>query len=281
MKQPTLSISDHSRDSSGMTYVYPVISRRAGGVSIGINLNPNNACNWRCIYCQVPGLARGSAPVIDLARLEAELRQLLAEVLRGAFMAERVPVAARRLVDVAFSGNGEPTSAQEFPAAVELAHRVLDEQGLAGRVKLRLITNGSLLGRRKVREGIARLGQYGGEVWFKLDAGDRSGFARINSVQQRPEAVLARLRSCAQRCQTWVQTCCFALDGQPPAEQQLLAWLELLTAVRTEIAGVHLYGLARPSQQAEAARLSSLPVAWLEALALRVEALGLTTHVNP
>ena len=46
---------------------------RAGGVSIGINLNTNNACNWRCIYCQVPELARGTAPPIDLLLLEKEL----------------------------------------------------------------------------------------------------------------------------------------------------------------------------------------------------------------
>ena len=59
---PRLTVTDHSRDSAGMTYVYPVVSRRAGGVSVGINLNPNNACNWACVYCQVPDLARGTAP---------------------------------------------------------------------------------------------------------------------------------------------------------------------------------------------------------------------------
>ena len=68
-----LDITDHSRDIVGLTYVYPVVSRRAGGVSVGINLNPNSACNWRCIYCQVPELKRGSAPTIDLTRLEKEL----------------------------------------------------------------------------------------------------------------------------------------------------------------------------------------------------------------
>ena len=57
-----------------MTYVYPVVSRRAGGVSIGINLNPNNACNWRCVYCQVPDLKRGAAPAIELKKFTASLR---------------------------------------------------------------------------------------------------------------------------------------------------------------------------------------------------------------
>ncbi|OYZ39127.1 MAG: radical SAM protein, partial [Methylotenera sp. 24-45-7] len=56
----TLTTTDHNRDVIGMKYVYPVVSRRAGGVSIGINLNVNNACNWRCIYCNVPDLTRGA-----------------------------------------------------------------------------------------------------------------------------------------------------------------------------------------------------------------------------
>jgi wyosine [tRNA(Phe)-imidazoG37] synthetase (radical SAM superfamily) len=61
--------------------VYPVVSRRAGGVSVGINLNPNNKCNWRCIYCQVPNLARGNAPKIDVAQLRAELTGFLREII--------------------------------------------------------------------------------------------------------------------------------------------------------------------------------------------------------
>ena len=78
-----------------MTYIYPVMSRRAGGVSIGVNLNPNNACNWRCIYCQVPELSRGTAPAIDLAKLEAELRALLHEILHGDFMQSQVPAGSK------------------------------------------------------------------------------------------------------------------------------------------------------------------------------------------
>ena len=81
-----LTVRDHDRDAAQMTYVYPVVSRRAGGVSVGINLNPNNACNWRCIYCQVPDLQRGAAPEIDLKLLDAELMALLTDILHGDFM---------------------------------------------------------------------------------------------------------------------------------------------------------------------------------------------------
>ena len=116
-----LDTQDHSRYSAGMTYVYPVISRRAGGVSVGINLNPNNACNWQCIYCQVPNLLRGGPPPIALDQLERELNALLVDIVDGDFMSKRVDADMRRLVDVAFSGNGKPTSAAEFPEAVAIA----------------------------------------------------------------------------------------------------------------------------------------------------------------
>jgi wyosine [tRNA(Phe)-imidazoG37] synthetase (radical SAM superfamily) len=53
--------------------VYPVWSRRAQGISIGINLHPNRCCNWRCIYCQAPGLKRGRSPTISIEKLEQEL----------------------------------------------------------------------------------------------------------------------------------------------------------------------------------------------------------------
>lgn len=103
-----------------MKYIYPVVSRRSGGVSVGINLNPNNACNWRCIYCQVPELKRGTAPVIDLTRLDVELRTFLQEILHGDFMQNQVPSELRRITDIALSGNGEPTSAKAFEQVIEL-----------------------------------------------------------------------------------------------------------------------------------------------------------------
>jgi wyosine [tRNA(Phe)-imidazoG37] synthetase (radical SAM superfamily) len=277
-----LEVTDHNRDSAGLTYVYPVVSRRAGGVSVGINLNPNNACNWRCIYCQVPDLKRGSAPPIDMAQLERELRGFVDTLLHGDFMRLHVPEGARNIVDVAFSGNGEPTSAREFSLAIELVGRVLRETGLDRTVKIRLITNGSLLGRRQVQEGLRRLGELGGEAWFKVDAGTTEGYRRINNVELSPESVVRNLRRCAKLCSTWVQTCLFAVDGESPKEVAVSAYIDVLSKAGIErLAGVHLYGLARPSMQPEAGRLSSLPEDELEAIARRLRKLGLTVQVSP
>ena len=276
-----LTIKDHSRDSAGMKYVYPVISRRAGGVSVGINLNVNNACNWACVYCQVPNLTRGGPPPIDLDQLEDELRHFLRDVTTGDFLTKHVPPEARRLMDVAFSGNGEPTSAPEFADAVERVGQVMREFELSDSVKLRLITNGSLIFRPIVRQGIAALGTQNGEVWFKLDQATEAGMERINGIRLTPEKVRESLLICAELAPTWVQTCYFAMDGQETDEVGRKAYLELIASVREKIKGVHLYGLARPSLQAEAARLSNLKEGDFLQFARSISSLGIDVVANP
>lgn len=278
-----LSVRNHDRDLAGLTYVYPVLSRRAGGVSVGINLNPNNACNWHCVYCQVPGLVRGKAPAIDLARLEDELRGFLADLVQGNWMQRFVPEGLRVIRDIAFSGNGEPTSATEFPETVELAARLRGEFGLdAAAVPLRLITNGSLMAQARVQDGVRRLAEAGGEVWFKVDAGTAESIERINGVRLEPDAVARNLSRCAGLCATWVQTCMFRWDGRAPSGADIDAYLQLLAEAGLEnLRGVLLYGIARPSMQPEASRLAPLEVAELEAIAARIKEKGLTVRVSP
>ncbi len=286
-----LTVEDHNRDVSGLTYVYPVVSRRAGGVSIGINLNINNACNWRCVYCQVPNLTRGTPPPINLALLEKELRGFLNELLHGNFMNEFVDEKDRHLMDIAFSGNGEPTSAKEFPEVLGIVEKVLKEFNLLNPespnpilpnpIKVRLITNGSLMDKAHVLESMKHLANINGEVWFKVDAGTSEGIAKINDVNISISSVIKRLKACAENCPTFVQTCMVAIDGQAPNEAEIDAYIALLAHVKNDIKGVHLYGLARPSMQAEAPSLSRLSPEWLEGVASQIRALGLACFVSP
>jgi len=277
-----LSTTDHDRGAAGMTYVYPVVSRRARGLSIGVNLNPNNACNWRCVYCQVPNLVAGPGPEIDLGLLETELRTLLDDVVHGDFMQRRVPAEARRLDDVAFSGNGEPTSSPQFVESIQLVGRVLEELGLQGMVRLRLITNGSLVRRRAVEVGLRHLAELQGEVWFKLDRATAAGMQRVHARRLDPARHLARLRRCAELCPTWIQTIVFAWDGEPPPEPEQRAYLDALRALNEDavpIRGVLLYGPARPSLQPEAARISALPPRWMQTFAQSIEATGIPVRL--
>lgn len=283
MDDTPLKVTEHRRDVVGLRYVYPVISRRAGGVSVGINLNTNNACNWRCIYCQVPQLQLGTAPAVDLALLEHELREFLKGLLYGDFMQTRVPEEARRINDIAISGNGEPTSAAEFKQVIELIAALKYELALPEQIKLVLITNGSLLQRDTVQQGLRLMEHLNGEVWFKLDRASEQGMAQINdtrsSLDKVRENLLTALSCCAN---TWLQTCWFALDGAAPSvqdEDDYLQFLQSLMGQNSAPRGVLLYGIARASLQPEAVRLTALSLAQMEAFAQRIRALGMTVKV--
>jgi wyosine [tRNA(Phe)-imidazoG37] synthetase (radical SAM superfamily) len=278
-----LSPSNHDRGSAEMTYVYAVVSRRAAGVSVGVNLNPNSACNWACVYCQVPGLTRGTAPDIDLVQLENELRAMLTDILDGDFMRTRVPAGVRRLNDIALSGNGEPTSARVFPQVIERIGRVMADFDLTGRIKLVLITNGSLIDRKRVQDGLEKMATLNGEVWFKFDSATASGMRTINQTRIAPDRQFERLGMAARLCPTWLQTCVFALDGAPPSEAEQTAFLAAVARIRQQqipVQGVLLYGLARPSMQPQARRLSPLSAEWLNVFAEKIRAAGLPVKVS-
>lgn len=282
MSSPDLDITDHSRDSAGLRYVYPVVSRRAGGVSVGINLNINNACNWRCIYCQVPELRRGTAPPVELDRLEQELRGFLHELLHGDFMQRRVPEWARRINDIALSGNGEPTSAKEFEQVITIIGKLQHELALPPTVKLVLITNGSLMNRRNVQQGLRRMARLNGEVWFKVDRASSAGMQRTNNIRTSLARVRGHLATSIALCPTWLQTCWFMQDGEPPGKQDEEDYLDFLSGllqdnIRPE--GVLLYSVARLSLQPEASRLAALSESQLESFAMRVRALGVAAKV--
>lgn len=279
-----MHIGDHSRDIAGLTYVYPVVSRRAGGVSIGINLNPNNACNWRCVYCQVPDLKRGSAPQLDLVTLEAELRTFLHEIVHGDFMQTHVIPEARRINDIALSGNGEPTSAREFAQVIELIGRVKADYNLPKNLKLVLITNGSLVNRPGVQAGVSAMAELNGEVWFKLDSVTREGRQRINNTRMSLMRMRENLRLATRLCPTWLQTCVFQINGMAPPVAESDAYLSFLESFLNEgekLKGVLLYGLARPSMQPEAPRLTKVDQVWMETFSARIQALGVEVRLNP
>ena len=275
-----LSIHDHSRELSGLKYIYSVISRRAGGLSIGVNLNVNNACNWQCIYCEIPNLTRGSPPPIELDVLEDELRFFLHEIIHGDYMEKNVAIEDRHLKDIAFSGNGEPTSAEEFPQVILIVKKILEEFNLLHKIKIRLITNGSLMHKESVLEGIQVLAKMNGEVWFKVDAALEENSKVINQVNIKPQQALDRLKRCSEICPTFVQTCIFTIDNKEPNNKEIDAYIKLIDSAKKSIKGVHLYGIARPSMQPEAYRLGRVNINVLENIADQLHNNGIESTVS-
>ncbi len=113
---------DHSRQFEQNLYVYPVLSRRSRGISVGINLNPDKICNFDCVYCQVDRQTPSPVAEVDEQRLLGELDETLELVLSGRlYLGQRfasVPGPLRRLNDIAFSGDGEPTTYPGFARIV-------------------------------------------------------------------------------------------------------------------------------------------------------------------
>ena len=83
MAQPSSLFTQHSRRWHDNRYVYPVISRRSCGLSIGINLSPDKRCTFDCVYCSVDRTTPGDDPRVDLAVVKRELDTLLDQYLSG------------------------------------------------------------------------------------------------------------------------------------------------------------------------------------------------------
>src|SRR5215510_6096304 len=106
--------AQHQRTFEANKFVYPVLSRRSRGLSIGVNLNPDKICNFDCIYCQVDRTRQNETQFVEVDALLAELGDMLDLAASGKIFEtptfRDTPSELRRLNDIAFSGDGEPTT---------------------------------------------------------------------------------------------------------------------------------------------------------------------------
>lgn len=280
----TLDFRDHRRELDDNRYIYAVVSRRSGGLSIGVNLNPDKFCTFDCPYCQVDRTVPGGPKAVDLDRLDAELSHLLGLVRAGTLWSvppfDSADPAFRRVNDIAFAGDGEPTASPAFAEAVTRVGRLRADFGLPD-VKVLLLTNATLFHRPGVARGLAALDAIGGEIWAKLDAGTPAAFARVDGTTIPFDRVLTNLRAAAQ-ARPIVLQCLFYRDssGDPPVAERD-AWgrrIAEILAAGGQIREVQVTTIARRTAQPG---LDALPVDVLEDIAGRARALGLRVRVIP
>ncbi len=268
----------HPRNFADYRFVYPVLSRRSRGISVGVNLNREQFCNFACVYCQVERRKGGDAgpPPFsrsDLATLAGELDEMAGLVLSGRLFQSapllQTPEPLRRFNDIAVSGDGEPTAVTLLPEVVELCAEVRRRHGL-DEVKLVLITNGSLLHRPQVRRALAVLDANNGEVWAKLDAGSEAYYEQVNRSQVPLGQILDNLRQAARVRPIVIQSLFVRLEGRPPPPAEQTAYCERLgeiVAAGGRIKLVQIHSIARPGAENWATPLAGDE---LEALAERV-----------
>lgn len=264
---------DHRRIWRDFDYCYPVISRRSQGLSLGVNLNPDKVCNFDCVYCEVDRLSPAKRKDLDLVQLERELGLLLD--LAGSGEIYGIPPfdsarpEQRRLNDIAFSGDGEPTTAPAFAEVLARTAALKRARGLES-VKLVLITDSSRLQAAGVVEGLETLMANQGEIWAKLDAGTEAHYRAICRSQVPFQRILDNLLATARRWPLVIQTLFLAWRGQGPGEAELEAYCGRLADIRAqggELKAIQLYTVARPTPEPEA---KPLPRLKMDALAARV-----------
>jgi len=268
-------IRDHRRQWRDCLYVYPVISRRSKGLSIGVNLNPDKRCTFGCLYCQIDRRAARGLDAVDLPTLRRELDLALAEAAAGRLWDEPrfapTPPALRRINDIAFSGDGEPTCLAEFDRAVAVAAEAKAAAGLAD-LKLVVITNASRLDSPQVARALPILDAHNGEVWAKLDAGTDAYFHRVNRphIKLRLGQVVANIAAVARARPVVIQTLFFRIAGAAPPPEEIAAYCARLREVLDAgglIKLIQLHTIARSPADPAAGRLSD---ADLDAIAAEV-----------
>ena len=271
-----LDYRDHRRELDENRYVYAVVSRRARGLSIGVNLNPDKACNFDCPYCQVDRTTPGGPPRVSVPDLAGELEDLLRRAgddLWGHSPFDTVTLDLRRVADIAFAGDGEPTTPREFPAAARAAREARDR--LAPGVPVRLLTNATLLHKDRVRAALAEFD----ELWCKLDAGTEAYFHVVNGTRLPFRRILDNLLLVARERPIVVQSLFLAIGGVGPDDAEIAAWVGRISEIVARggrIDHVQVYTLARaPSDP----RCGPLEAARLEAIAAAARAVGLDAAV--
>ena len=265
---------DHKRSWYDFDYCYPVISRRSKGVSLGVNLNPNKVCNFNCVYCEVDRLTPPRRRDVNLDQLEQEMAALMDLAVSGELY--QVPPfdsarpEQRRLNDIAFSGDGEPTMAKEFAECVARLAKQKKAKGLR-ECKLVLITDATLLQAPGVVQGLELLMANQGEVWAKLDGGTEAHYREINRSRVPLQQILDNLLATAKRWPITIQTLFLEWKGQGPADVEVDAYLDRLRGILAgggQLEGIQLYTVARATPEPEARPLKA---ALLDAVAAKVQ----------
>lgn len=264
-------LTDHPRQWRGFQYVYPVLSRRSEGLSIGVNLSIDKRCNFDCVYCQVDRAAPLPRKDVDLTQVRAELDWMLGWVASGELWNDPqfadAPEAVRHLSDIAFSGDGEPTACALFDEAAAMAAELKNEHGLSS-VKIAVLTNATLLHKPRVRAALDVLAANQGEVWAKLDAGTEQYHRLVDRSAVTLRRVLDNILIAGRTHELVIQSLFMKLHGEMiPATQfeEYLDRLEELIAAGCRIKLVQLYTTARQPAEAFASPLSDAELATLEA----------------
>lgn len=237
------------RDFLENQFVYLVISPRAKGLSVGVNMNPVVRCNFNCIYCEVDRNQPARAAKFDVDRMMVELRQtlLLAQTgwLRQQSRYASLPPDLLQVRHVALSGDGEPTLSDNF---IEAIQGVASVRAAGNFFKIVVITNSTALDQPQVQQGLKLLVRED-EIWAKLDGGTQEYISRVNGSNVSLRKILDNILSVARKRPVIIQSLFPVIHGEKPSTNEIDEYALRLKELRhagADIPLVQIYSATRP-----------------------------------
>ena len=248
------------RDFLENRFVYAVVSARARGLSVGINMCPDKHCNFDCVYCEVHRNGTTAESALDVDLMAEELKNTLAFVRSGR-LRERpwyrnLPDELLELRHIALSGDGEPTLSPTFAEALQAVVHVRALGGLPF-LKLVLLTNGTGLDLPHVQQGL-RCFTRSDEVWAKLDGGTQAYLNKVNQSQVPMEKILSNILLLGRQRPIVVQSLFPAINGEEPPLEEIEQYARRLLELKeagAQIALVQIYSATRPAPNSQSGHL--------------------------
>jgi wyosine [tRNA(Phe)-imidazoG37] synthetase (radical SAM superfamily) len=248
------------RDFLDNRFVYVVVSSRARGLSVGVNMNPDRNCDFNCVYCEVERSSPVTQTRLEVDAMALELRRTI-DFVRGGHLRDQaayhnLPDELLQLKHVALSGDGEPTLSPDFAEALQAVVHVRALSGFPF-FKLVLITNGSGLDQPQVQQGLQYLTR-NDEVWIKLDGGTQAHVNKVNRSEVPLERILSNILLLGRSRPVVIQSLFPAINHEEPPVEEIEQYAKRLLELKNAgamISLVQIYSATRPTPNSECGHL--------------------------
>ncbi len=252
---------DRPRDFLNNRFVYAVLSPRARGLTLGVNMNPDQRCNFDCLYCEVNRATPPEPSALDVGVMASELHRTLDHIQQGRLREhpqyQSLPDELLQLRHVALSGDGEPTLSPQF---AEILQAVVHIRALGGLpfFKIVLLTNSTGLDRVQVQESLKRFTK-SDEIWVKLDGGTQEYLDKVCRLKDVTLGkILSNILHLARQRPVVIQSLFPAINGEEPSAEDIEQFAHRLKELKSDgaqISLVQIYSANRPMSHAECGHL--------------------------
>ncbi len=245
----------------------PVKSRRLG-VSLGINLLPNNSkfCNFNCIYCEC-GWTKDKQEkqsfhdkIVVISELEKKLTEMASDNIAPDV--------------ITFAGNGEPTLHPDFSEIIDETIKIRNK--IFPNADIAVLSNATMLHKEKVFTALSKIEQN----ILKLDSAFISTIKQINGPlgYYKIESVIENLIRFNGNFILQTMFLKGSYNGEivdNTTEKEISAWLKLLPEIKPK--QIMIYTIARDTPSDS---LQKISIERLNSIAEKARNIGFDVQVS-